>query len=400
MRLAPICLLAVSLTGCSADKTAECPRSDCDPVATCAVAGSVAACTCPAGYDDPNSDGTRCADHDACAGAPCFAGVACTDKPAPDLGFTCGACPAGFTGDGVDCVDLGPKRAAAEATARSAGNACGALGPFYWEIGDKAGVLASGSVTPAGSTTSYQATTVMSVASASKWIYAAYYIQRRAGALSDEDVKLLNFRSGYTSFGICQRADTVDTCLARGTNGDHSAETDGFFYYDGGHMQKHASLNGLGDMDNAALSAEVSSQLGDDIAFSYTQPQPAGGGVTSAAGYARFLRKVLAGDLVMRGLLGSNPVCTNPRTCPTALATPTPGDFSGHYSLGHWVEDDPATGDGTFSSAGAFGFYPWINSTRTYYGIVARLAAAAGAGFDSLSCGRLIRMAWTTGEVQ
>jgi hypothetical protein len=36
---------------------------------------------------------------------PCFAGVACTDLPPPSLGRTCGACPSGYTGDGISCTD-------------------------------------------------------------------------------------------------------------------------------------------------------------------------------------------------------------------------------------------------------------------------------------------------------
>ncbi len=57
-------------------------------------------------------------------------------------------------------------------------------------------------------------------------------------------------------------------------------------------------------------------------------------------------------------------------------------------------------GDGAFSSAGAFGFYPWIDSGKTYYGVVARQVFAQNAGYDSARCGRLIRKAWITGAVQ
>jgi len=28
------------------------------------------------------------------------------------------------------------------------------------------------------------------------------------------------------------------------------------------------------------------------------------------------------------------------------------------YAIGYWVEDDATYGDGAFSSAGSFGFYP------------------------------------------
>ena len=39
------------------------------------------------------------------------------------------------------------RTAAATATATSTGNACESIRPFYWEIGDATGALASGSVT-------------------------------------------------------------------------------------------------------------------------------------------------------------------------------------------------------------------------------------------------------------
>ena len=289
--------------------------------------------------------------------------------------------------------------AAATATAQSTSNACAAIAPFYWEIGDRNARLASDFVAGAGSSTRvYTASTVLAIASASKWLYAGYVAQKRAGALSASDIQFLNFRSGYTNFDHCTAQQTVDSCLADGTNGAYSAATDGFFFYNGGHMQKHASLIGLGALDNAGLAAEVRAQIGSDIALSYFQPQPAGGGVSSADDYARFLRKLLGGQLQMGALLGSHPVCTNPSTCAQALSTPVPSTSSWHYSIGHWVEDDPATGDGAFSSAGAFGFYPWIDASKTWYGVLAREVADAGAGADSAMCGALIRKAWVSGS--
>lgn len=282
--------------------------------------------------------------------------------------------------------------AAATATAQSAGNACAAIRPFYWEIGDRSAALASGAV--GGS--AYGPVTTMNIASASKWLYGAYVVQRRGGAPTAEDIKHLTFRSGYTRFAICLPGQTVDGCLNYLNNGVYVSASDGRFDYGGGHMQKHASLIGLGALNNASLAAELRGQLGIDIALTFSQPQPAGGVVSTPADYARFLRKLLGGSLALGGLLGSQAVCTNPLTCPTADSTPVPGTESWHYSLGHWVEDDPQVGDGAFSSAGAFGFYPWIDAARTHYGIVAR-EAAAGSGEASANCGRLIRKAWVTG---
>ena len=287
---------------------------------------------------------------------------------------------------------------AASATAQSSVNACASIRPFYWEIGDRSSALVSGSVSSAASTTVYTQASLMSIASASKWLYAAYVVEKRAGVLTADDYRYLNFESGYTSFATCDQGQTVAECDAMGTNGDYTAADDGKFFYNGGHMEKHATLFGLGAMNNAALATEIKSQLGSTGTLIYTQPQLAGGVFTSTAVYAAVLRKMLDGELRMGAALGSHPVCTNPRTCATAVSAPIPGNESWHYSIGHWVEDDPKVGDGAFSSAGLFGFYPWIDSSKTYYGIVARVVN--GGALDSVDCGRIIRKAWLTGTAQ
>ncbi len=286
---------------------------------------------------------------------------------------------------------------AAAATAQ--GNAlCTAVRPFYWEIGDRTGALASGSVASGTGGPSYSATSVLSIASASKWLYGIYVLERRGGMLTPDDYKYLNFQSGYTSFDQCLRDQTIAECEAYENNDVYTAATDGKFFYNGGHMERHAALLGLGPMDNALLAAELQSKLGADVALAYSQPQLAGGVYMTPSAYAIVLRRVLSGQYRMASALGTHSVCTNPRTCAAAVFTPIPLAESWHYSVGHWVEDDPAVGDGAFSSPGAFGFYPWIDATRTWYGIVAR-AAQAGA-LDSVDCGRVVRKAWITGQAQ
>lgn len=246
----------------------------------------------------------------------------------------------------------------------------------------------------------------MPIASASKWIYGAYVAERRAGVLTTEDIRFLSFRSGYTNFTTtgCENLDTVDGCVARSTNGVLSPVNVDKFYYDGGHMQKHASLPppgmGLGAMANAALTAEMRRVLGNELGLSYAQPQLAGGVRVNASDYAVFLRKILNGQLQIGALLGAGATCTNPNTCPSARYTPITSGANWHYAIGHWVEDDPLTGDGAFSSTGAFGFYPWINASKTLYGIIARVDAAGGGGNASALCGALIRKAWETAVAQ
>ncbi len=116
-----------------------------------------------------------------------------------------------------------------------------------------------------------------------------------------------------------------------------------------------------------------------------------------AAHYARFLRKNLMGELAIEGRFGEGAVCTLPSSCPAAHESPAPWPW--HYSIGHWVEDD-AGNDGAFSSAGAFGFYPWIDAAKMHYGIVARHSLHPKAWGDSAACGRVIRRAFATGRAE
>jgi hypothetical protein len=318
------------------------------------------------------------------------------------LGWMAG-CGGGDTTTPPTPPDLAQRSLAVKSTADSGSNACSAIKPFYWEIGDATATLASGSTDSASGSPTYSASTVMSVASASKWLYAAYVAEKRAGLLSVADIKFLNFQSGYVSlgaFGSCGITDTVGSCQSNGSNGNYTASSDGKFNYDGGHMQKLGSLDGMGALNSLTLATEVRRVLGTDIVLTYSQPQLAGGVVTTAADYARFLRKVLAGSLRMRALLGVNAVCTNPSTCSQAVATPTPSNENWSYSMGHWVDTDAVVGDGAFSSTGAFGFHPWIDAGKTTYGVLARRTTLPGTGFESAVCGRLLRRAWATGTAQ
>lgn len=307
-------------------------------------------------------------------------------------------CGGGGDDGGTPPPDLAQRSAAATSTAQN-NAACNTIRPFYWEVGDGNAAQASGSV--GGST--YTSTTPMSIASASKWLYGAYVAQARGAAgLSADDVKFLSFRSGYHGMSplACSGISTVQACQQLGQNGDYTAADDGKFYYNGGHMQKHAVDMGLGGLDNAGLASEMQSKLGL-VGLAFSQPQPAGGVVTTPNVYANFLRKVLRNELRINALLGTDSVCT--ATSCGGLYTPVPSSEVWNYSIGHWYETDPLLGDRAYSSAGAFGFYPWIDRDKRWYGVVARQDMGAlgdRAGFESANCGRLIRQAWLSGTAQ
>lgn len=306
----------------------------------------------------------------------------------------------------------------AQAATQTATNnaACTAIQPFYWEIGDRSAALTGGTAGGA----SPAATTPLLIASASKWFFGAYVVQVRNGNLGANDLAALTMRAGYTNlkYSTCtkrvpaaQNAETVHECLVAahlggGSNADYDGTAAGKFFYNGGHFQWLADTGlGLGAANNAALQSAIAAVVGMDLSFTYDSPQLAAGIQTSGQDYGLFLRKILGNQLRMHDALGTNAVCASPAACPgQAISSPIPASETWHYSLGHWVEDDPAVGDGAYSSPGAFGFYPWIDASKTYYGILARYSQPSLLGdtvaFDSVNCGRRIRKAWLTGTAQ
>ena len=293
---------------------------------------------------------------------------------------------------------------------------CTRLTPFYWEIGDKNGRLASGTGGAKG--TAPSAGTQMPIGSASKWVFATYVVEKQKGVLSASDLKALTLQSGYTNFDACSASATVGSCLAEpgaagGFNGQYVAANDGRFFYNGGHLQVLAAQKGLAADRAVALSTHLRAVIGPDAAMNYVFAQVPGGIATTPAVYAQFLRNLMNGRYRSMGpLLGSHAVCTHAGSdCPSAAYSPInqsmPGasndlsDERWHYSLGHWVEDDPGLGDGAYSSPGAFGFYPWIDKARGTYGVLARHdTTPSHAAYRSLQCGRLIRKAWMAGSVK
>jgi Repeat of unknown function (DUF5648) len=272
---------------------------------------------------------------------------------------------------------------------------CAAVAPFYYEIGDAAGARVSGSI---GSV--YSAATQMPVRSASKWFYGAYVTQARSGVLTADDIRFLTFTSGYVSFNTCAGNDTVGSCAVSGTNGVYTPSAAGKFFYTNSHIQTHAAtLMNLGSLDSAGLASTVIKGIGlsaNAADFAYSDVNIAGGIVTSTNTYAAFLRKLLDRSLIAGTQLNAHAVCTNPRTCTTAIYSPFPANESPSYSVGHWVEDTLIS-DGAYSSAGAFGFYPWIEPTKANYGVMARIDTGENSGVESMPCGRKLRAAWATG---
>jgi hypothetical protein len=306
------------------------------------------------------------------------------------------------------------QRTQAATTTATTNAYCTALPKFYWEIGDRNGRIASGTRGSSPPAAGDQ----MAVYSAGKWIYGAYVFQKRSGQLNATDLSALRMLSGYNESSQCLFNTTVGACYNAMDGYDAGALNK--YDYQPGHFQRHAAVTmGLSSYSKTQLASEIHAYLGSDFVFTYNQPQLAGGGKSSATDYAKFLRKTLNGTLLLSGgALGSSAVCTytgatDPLTgrthCDAALYSPVDDPAVGleedwDYSIGHWIENDPVWlangGDAAYSSPGAAGFYPWVDASRTYYGILARYQLAGSASGASVKCGRLIRKAWLTGTAQ
>ncbi|MDB5973006.1 MAG: hypothetical protein JWQ90_5456 [Hydrocarboniphaga sp.] len=289
----------------------------------------------------------------------------------------------------------GSVQARQQAAASVAGGSpeCKALGDFYWEIGDASGVQGSGKI---GS--EYSANETIRIASASKFVFGAYFLEKigRSAQPTADQLSYLEMRSGYANFNplMCMLSRSVDSCMTARSNGDRDGSKVGRFSYGGGHDQKLAGMLGLGRMNAEEFGREIKQYVGPEIGFSYKSPQPAGGMESSPADYGKFLRKIISGQLRMKEFLGYQPVCAS-TSCPGVAYTPVVDNW--HYSINHWIEDDPRTGDGAFSSPGAMGFYPWISKDKTTYGVLARNKMGKTSYWDSVLCGREIRKAWMSG---
>lgn len=213
----------------------------------------------------------------------------------------------------------------------------------------------------------------------------------------ERTIRALTMRAGFTAFNpvACLLSRTIESCMTSRKNAELTPGDVGKFSYGGGHDQRLAVDLGLGRYGADAMTREVRTYLGRDLGLSFKRPQPAGGMEGTPAGYAGFLRKVINKELRLHDYLGSHAVCTLPGRCPGARKSPVKEAW--HYSLNHWVEDDPRTGDGSFSSPGLAGFYPWISADKQTYGIVAREVLRANAYWASVECGRDIRKAYFSG---
>lgn len=292
--------------------------------------------------------------------------------------------------------------AAKQAAATDPLCAVSALGDFYWEIGDGSGSAPIASNAEGAGTVT--ATTNFNIASASKFVFGAYVLEKKGIDAVRADPSLfagLRFLSGYTGFSedACAGTATIGACYDRGGATQVDRNTVGKFDYDGGHDQRLAAWDlRMGGMTARQLDQEYQTVLGLPAGFHMAALDPimAGGEFASASDYAQFLRRVMNRQLVIGQHLGEDAVCADPWTCPQDVAySPI---IALHepwkYSYNHWVESQDGTKTDALSSPGKWGFYPWVTPDRKYYGVLSRHDTAPDSYAASVKCGRQIRKAF------
>jgi hypothetical protein len=313
--------------------------------------------------------------------------------------------PAEDVAPGMSQAALTAYEQAAVDTANTSAS-CTSLGNFYWELGNGTAPLFGFS-----KGTNVSATTVIPIASASKWLYASAYLQARGYVnLTAEEKRRLNFTSGFIDERSTLCGDpgtTVSACYGPDyKNVSFRPAVHGQFFYNGGHMQKLA-LDDIGAKQGTGVLSVMdwlNNRLGTTLPESDSDVAVAGGFSGSAAHYRVFLMKLLTHQYEMSTRLTADAVPAYSGG-PNVAFTPWTESAQAYYGLGHWIERDLVNGVWTVtghSSPGAFGFYPWVNAARTRYMLLARSRQLFGneEGEKSRACAQAIRKAYDSGVPQ
>lgn len=211
--------------------------------------------------------------------------------------------------------------------------------------------------------------------------------------------QLLSFTSGFsggTGLGGSEGIECVDSgetaegersleaCVMSIYEGHFSYEPGEAFYYGPAHMHVAAAMaaQATGQSWGELFRSRLYEPLGMTGITGYRlpsteNPRASGGLVMTGENYAKLLTALVAGELlspesVTELTRDHTPVGTRFESVPQ-LARAT-GEW--HYGLGCWREcreapyseacDEPLV----ISSPGAFGFYPWFDQARGYWGLI------------------------------
>ena len=200
--------------------------------------------------------------------------------------------------------------------------------------------------------------------------------------------QLLSFTSGFnarpTDIGCWALGGiTLQQCAERIYENGQDTDPGSAFSYGPEHMQvAGAMVETLTDLTFAEIFRQ---QIGDPLNLtpqsqynitSTENPWVSGGATSTASDYAIVLQSLLAGELIadIDGFLEDNTTDVEFLHRPTGLDDAVQ-DW--HYGSGFWIEcdlvpfDETCLEGRTISSAGAFGFVPWVDFGNGYFGIIA-----------------------------
>ena len=202
--------------------------------------------------------------------------------------------------------------------------------------------------------------------------------------------QLLSFTSGFSG-GIdgvpCVEdgATTLSACAEVIHDDFHEFAPGTAFYYGPSHLQVAgaAASAATGQRFHRIWRDQVADSLGLPVTAAYAVPSldnPRIGGGATAAGqdYAEVLTALLAGELLGAEMMALMATDHTPKGVVFEEAPPlATSAASWHYGLGCWREcvgesygpecDEP----GVISSPGLFGFYPWWDQARGFWGVLA-----------------------------
>ena len=211
--------------------------------------------------------------------------------------------------------------------------------------------------------------------------------------------QLLSFTSGFAggedSVPCVEDPDsTLDACAQTIYADFFEHEPGTTFIYGPSHLQVAGAMvsAATGDRFNRVFRDRIATPLGlaSTTAFavpSLDNPRVAGGATASAEDYGTILTALVSGQLLSPAsmeVLGEDHTGAGVTMAVVPNAATVNGEW--HYALGCWREcgEDPysTTCDepGVLSSPGAFGFYPWWDIERGFWGVLAIQLVQAGGG--------------------
>jgi len=275
----------------------------------------------------------------------------------------------------------------------------------------------------------YDPSTVMPIASASKWLTAATlmtlvdegrvaldapvstYLPEFTGAVGTPTIRqLLSHTSGIGQDScIWQQDSSLRACAAEvATNGLDSQPGDRFSY---GNTSFSVVGRVIEVVTGTSFEKAFEARIGGPVAMTSTRfdgssyqtaanPVPAASGESSLDDYGRFVRMISSrGEIDGRRVLSEQSVLEIEKD--QVAGASNRGDAAVQttgiptYGLGVWRDVVSSADDGVIVSGnGAYGFYPWIDRARNAYGVLAVYDARHGSEHAVPAAQALVHQVW------